>query len=135
MRLNWVYDEYFVTPEIWRSVFQPQGISSRPVTNARGVELGTVVQLVADEQVSLDSRNLESRTCQTCGRLLYQQVERGPIAALRAEPVGEIARTEQWFDLGAASHNLIVVSGHIARALQRLNVRGARLTPLASDEG
>ena len=36
LQLNWVFDEYFATPEVWASFFEPHGIECRPVMNTRG---------------------------------------------------------------------------------------------------
>src|SRR6267154_831136 len=78
LQLNWVFDEYFVKPEIHASIFKPRGISSRRVTNTKGNQLNTVVQLVIDEEVGIVSDGLAAETCPRCGRPKYLPVTRGP---------------------------------------------------------
>jgi hypothetical protein len=68
LQLNWVFGEYFVTPEVWSSVFKPHGIACRMVTNTKGAELKTVVQLVVDEEVAIMTEGLTPERCVTCGR-------------------------------------------------------------------
>src|SRR6266513_987519 len=37
LQLNWIFDEYFVTPEVWAKVFDPHAVSSRPVLDTGGM--------------------------------------------------------------------------------------------------
>ena len=53
LQLNWVFDQFFATPGIWASVFDPHGVASRVVTDTKGRELKTVVQLVAREEIDI----------------------------------------------------------------------------------
>ena len=68
LQLNWVFDEYFVTPEVWASVFRLHGIECRPVLNTKGDELKTVVQLVAQDEVGIATDGLptEEVVCSKC---------------------------------------------------------------------
>ncbi|HSP78312.1 MAG TPA: hypothetical protein VLQ93_07270 [Myxococcaceae bacterium] len=69
LQLNWVFDEFFVTPEVWSAIFRPHGIGCRPVLNTKGAELKTVVQLVVQEGVKTEG--LEAERCTHCGRLKF----------------------------------------------------------------
>src|SRR5689334_21562287 len=69
LQLNWVFDEYFVTPDVWSSVFKPHGIGCRLVMNTKGVELKTVVQLVIEEEVNIVPEGLPFERCARCGRV------------------------------------------------------------------
>lgn len=45
LQLNWVFDEYFVTPELWVRVFEPLGIASREVLGVTNLlESRTILQ-------------------------------------------------------------------------------------------
>jgi hypothetical protein len=59
-QFNWIFDEYFVTPEIWRRIFSPVGVEYRSVVNTRGTELKTVVQFVSSEEVPIATDGLET---------------------------------------------------------------------------
>lgn len=132
LQLNWVYDEYFVKPDVWTRVFEPHGIERRPVTNRSGVELKTVVQLFVEEAVGLDSSELVPVVCMTCGRLKYEPVTRGPIPSVLAEPRGHMAKSKEWFGSGASAFHEVIVSKTLVRALSTENIRGVSFVPLAS---
>jgi hypothetical protein len=131
LQLNWIFDEYFVTPEVWQAVFEPRGIASRPVTNRRGIELRTVVQLVVAEEVGLQTDGLAQATCAACGRIKYLPVTRGPLPPLTSEPTGHMAKTRELFGSGARAFREVLVSQALRRDLQSGGVRGASFTPVA----
>lgn len=135
LQLNWVFDEYFVTPEIWSSVFKPRGIAGRPVTNAKGAELKTVVHLVVEEQVGIVTDGLTPEQCAKCGRVKYRPVTRGFFPALTTRSTGAIVKTREYFGSGAAAHKRVLVSQDLARALVAAKVRGASFWPVQSTNG
>jgi hypothetical protein len=136
LQLNWVFDEFFVTPEVHETVFAPHGIGLRPVRNGRGAELRSVVQLVVEERVSVDTRGLECQKCARCGRVKYLPVTRGPLPRLMAEPRGHVSRTTEWFGSGGEAHNEIIVSQALARAIGEAGVKGVSFSPVGPlDEG
>jgi hypothetical protein len=132
LQLNWVFDEYFVTPEVWTSIFRPRGIDRRPVTNTEGVELKTVVQLVIDEEVGIVSAGLASDRCGNCGRTKYLPVTRGPFPALAEEPNRALARTREYFGSGGQADKRVLASRDVAHRLASDKVRGASLRPVQS---
>jgi hypothetical protein len=135
LQLNWVFDEFFVTPDLAGTVFAEAGIGSRPVLNRRGSPLRTVVQLVVNERVSIQTRGLPFETCPRCGRRKYLPISRGPLAALIAEPIAEMARTDEVFGSGGDAFNAVVVSRKLARALTVARVRGVGFAPVAQTTG
>lgn len=64
LQLNWVFDEFFVRPDVWETIFKPRGVACRPVIDAKGAELKTVVQLVAEEEVGVAVEGLSAETCE-----------------------------------------------------------------------
>jgi hypothetical protein len=132
LQLNWVFDEFFVTPEIWSSIFKPFRIGCRPVTSTKGVELRTVVQLVIEEEVGIVTEGLSSKRCGKCGVVKYLPVTRGPFPALKEKPSQAVAKTREYFGSGGRAHKHVLVSQELARALARERVRGASLTPVGS---
>ena len=132
LQLNWVFDEFFVTPEVWAAVFEPHGIDARPVLNRRGSELKTVLQLVVDARVSLSTSDLAAEQCSTCGRVKDLPHVRGPLPALLSEPSGHMARTNQYFGSGGNSFNVVLVSQALTRAIQAARIKGAAFQPIAN---
>ncbi len=130
MQLIWVYDELFVTPDVWSSVFKPYGVGCRPVMNTKQLELETVVQLVIEEEVGLVAAGLPAERCGECERLKYLPVARGPFPALAAEPSQASARTREYFGSGGEADQRLLISREVAAALRAASVRGASLTPV-----
>ncbi len=137
LQLNWVFDEYFVTPEVWQGVFMPHGIESRPVLNTKGAELKTVVQLVAQQEVGIvtDGLPTEEAVCSKCGQVKYLPVTRGPFPALTSEPSRAMVKTKEYFGNGASAHKRVLVSQALGRAVTAAKVQGASLWPVAQDNG
>lgn len=135
LQLNWVFDEYFVTPEVWSTVFKPRGIACRVVTNTKGAELKTVVQLVVEETIGIVTEGLTPERCTKCGRVKYRPVTRGFFPALATEPTAAILKTKEYFGSGAAAHRRVLVSQELRRALVAAKVRGASFWPVQLANG
>jgi hypothetical protein len=125
-----VSDELFVTPEVWSNIFNPAGITFRPLTNAKGAELRTVVQLMVDEHVGVVTHGLAAERCAKCGRVKYAPITRGFFPALTSEPRSTMAKTQEYFGSGAAAHRRVLVSRELTRALVAAKIRGASLWPV-----
>ncbi|MBP9172242.1 MAG: hypothetical protein KBG48_33070 [Kofleriaceae bacterium] len=132
LQLNWVFDEYFVTPEVWGGLFKPRGIACRSVTNMKGAELETVTQLVVEEEVGIATDGLVPQWCGVCGRVKYRPHVRGFFPALIASPTQSMTRTREYFGSGAAADRRVLVSQELAGALIAAKVRGASLWPTMS---
>ena len=130
LQLNWVFDEYFATPEVWNTVFKPHGIVCSPVLNLEGKELNTVVQVVAKEQVGVTTETLRSEKCVQCGRVKYLPVQQGPFPTLGGEPEGEMAVTKEYFGSGSAAHKRTIISGKLADGLIKAKGRGISFRPV-----
>lgn len=131
LQLNWVFDEYFVTPAVWTAVFEPHGIGRRAVIDRSGRELQSVVQLVVAEEVGMVTTGLMSETCTTCGRVKYLPISRGALPPLANEPLGHIVWSREYFGSGASTHHEVIVSQHVRSALEAAHVRGASFVPVA----
>jgi hypothetical protein len=131
LQLNWIFDEFFATPSVWKKVFEPFKIKCRPVTNRKGVELNSVAQLVTQENVDVKTDRLDPETCGICRRVKYLWPRRDKFPALTAEPSEHLVKTKQYFGSGAAADNGILISKQLALALREANVRGASVKPVA----
>jgi len=131
LQLHWVFDEFFVTPEVWSTVFHPNGVGCRPVLDAKGAELKTVVQLVVQEEVSVEVEGLEAERCARCGQVKFLPVTRGAFPPLVNEPSVRMVKTREYFGSGASAYKGVLVSREIARALTAEKVRGASVRPTA----
>jgi hypothetical protein len=132
LQLHWVFDEFFVTPEVWSTVFNPNGVGCRPVLDAKGAKLKTVVQLVVQEEVSVLVEGLAAELCARCGRVKSLPVTRGAFPPPVTEPSVRMAKTREYFGSGASAHRGVLVSQEVARALAAEKVRGASVRPVAA---
>lgn len=119
-----MFDEYFVTPEVWSDVFEPRGIACRNVANRRGETLKTVVQLVIEEVVSVQTDRLIPLECETCGRVKYSNDIRGFFPALRTEPRQAIIRTDEYFGSDSVADRWVLISQELSRELLSKGIRG-----------
>jgi hypothetical protein len=133
LQLNWVFDEYFVKPAAWATVFEPFGIGQTAVLGVRGEELNTVRQLVVEESVDLDVTGLPFETCASCGQPKYLPVARGPLPPLKSAPVGHMAKSNQYFGSGGRAFHVVIASGSLGVAIRRNGVRGVSFVPLRGD--
>ena len=134
MQLNWVFDEVFVAPELWRMCFQPRGVGYWPVLDfKKGHELQTVVQLRVDDLLEdeFDLGDHGFEVCPICRRKKYLPFTRGMFPPMR-KPLNEVhaIRVQEWFGSGASARRPILISGEIARQLLEINVRSVDLLPL-----
>jgi hypothetical protein len=134
MQLDWIFDEYFVKPEVWEEVFRPFGIEGRAVKDTRGQRLETVLQLVVRDEVGIVTEGVEARPCPTCRRVKYLPVVRGPFPALTRPLSSAIAKTTESFGEGSSAYRAIVVSRDLADALQAAEIRGVAFVPVGVPE-
>lgn len=131
LQLNWVFDEYFVTPKLWESVFRPHGVEKLPVLGPAGQELSTVVQLVVEQTVPVVTDGLTADRCGGCGRLKYLPVTRGFFPPLASEPPVSMVKTAEYFGSGASAFRAVLVSADLTKALMEAHVKGATTMPVA----
>lgn len=130
LQMNWVYDQYFVRPEVWETVFKPFGISCRPVTNRKGAELKTVIQLDVSEEVDMKTEGLRGEACKLCGRTKFQGVVRGQYPPLTSSPKAAMVRSRDYFGSGGGANHAVMISKDLARVFSEAKVQGASLNPV-----
>jgi hypothetical protein len=133
LQLNWVFDEFFVQPQVWRDVFQPFGIEMLPVLEHRsGQELKTVVQLkiVSGASSRLLLGEAPFQRCESCHRTKYLPLTRGKFPAVAVAPDSQIIKTHEYFGSGGSAWNAIIISADLFRQIDKHKVKGVRFTPL-----
>lgn len=129
LQLTWVYDELFVTPELWSSVFEPFGVAARPVVDRRSTELNSVVQLVISATATLDVRQLHAVKCVKCGREKYERPQRGGFPPIESSDGGAMVRTREYFGSGRLAYHSILAGQALARVLREKDVAGITMIP------
>ena len=133
-RLHWVYDEYFVLPEVWEEVFKPVGIGSLPVLHHRtGKELETVVQLNIEKVATapLNTEGLSCEICTVCGTKRYKPISRGFQPALTSAQDEPIFKTLEYFGSGASSSKTVIVLAKLYQVIEKEKLKGVVFYPLA----
>ena len=134
LQLNWVFDEYFVTPGMYHTVFEPFGIKCRQVLQHRtGKPLQTVVQLAVDTitQVRLDMEKPFDALCSVCGQGKYHPHTRGFFPRLSEPESAPIFKSREHFGSGASAWRAIIVSQEVYRAMSAHDLKGVSFYPLA----
>jgi hypothetical protein len=133
LQLNWVYDEYFVLPDIWQSVFKPFGVGCMPVVQHRtGKKLETVVQLDVATTASSPLQLLDdqpSERCDHCNRRKYLPICRGAFPEFAELPDAHILKTREYFGSGASADKGVIVSADLFGKINDLKVRGVGFIP------
>ena len=130
LQMNWVFDQFFVTPQLWARVFEPAGIPCREVLDRRRRVLQTVVQLDIREEVGIAMADYAPTPCTQCARPKFLPHCRGFFPSPTDPPSAQAVRSRQVFGSGASAHNAVLVSRQLAAKLEK--VRGASLWPVAS---
>lgn len=134
LQLNWIFDEFFVKPEVWTSVFKPMGVKSGPVLDPKGHELASIVQLVVEEECGIVTKDLAAEKCTKCGRVKYPPINRGFFPALVNVPSGAMIKTKEYFGSGAAAHKRVLISQKLYQSLVTEGTRGVSPKPVARDQ-
>ena len=126
LRLNWVPDEIFTTPEVWATVFKPFGLQCRPVVKHQtGLSLQTCVQIVVDNEVELRiPKELPSEYCPVCRQTRWNIFRRGLFPGPAESPTTAMFRSSQYFGAGHLSHKHVLVSNLLYREIAKHNLKG-----------
>jgi len=132
LQLNWVFDEYFVKPDVWGSVFKPLGIGCMPVLlHKSGAVIDSVVQLENKLTVDLHLNGFDFEQCPACGRSKYLPVTRG-YHPKPSETDLSIFRSTQYFGSGASANKAVIVSAALYRRIRDTNLKGVDFLACAS---
>jgi hypothetical protein len=125
LQLNWVYDEYFVKPDVWSAIFKPFGVQCRSVVkNRTGEVLDSVVQLDITEFVDVQVDGLEYEQCPNCSRIKYLPVVRGFLPKPLQEIEASAFKSNQWFGSGASADKSVMFSNDLYRKINAAKFKG-----------
>lgn len=114
----WLYDEIFVSKNVYNEVFAPYGIEKRDVIKA-GKKLEDVFQLiipVIGEPIDLSDRKQE--ICTLCGETKYtMQHFAYPFFPLHNHPLPGIYKTKEYFGSGHEAQHVLIISKDIVNKL------------------
>ena len=133
LQLNWVFDEFFVRPEVWEKVFKPFGIDKLEVLHVKTEKpLETAVQIrIPEDKVPLVIGDNPISTCKECGRVKALPIARGPLPALQFSTDQHIFETQDYFGDGARAFNEVLISRKLYLAISDAKLRGVDFTVVA----
>ncbi len=141
MKVNLVPNEFFVKPEVWKSVFEPLGIGKRPAIHHKtGKVLKDIVQLCIDTFAREKLRLQESRMfvaelhCNEC-RSLKCLADNGtgyyPCFEKMPENSPAIVRSQEWFGGGRVAMNDLIATAELVKTIQDMGLKGLLFIPMA----
>ena len=133
LQLNWIFDEFFVLPDVWESTFEPFDVGCTPVVDHRtGKELQTVVQLDIKTTAASTLQLTEDQPCELCtrcGRKKYLPISKGLFPSLAETATDHIQKTQEYFGSGASAWKAIVVSSNLFQRITERKLKGVELIP------
>lgn len=133
LQLNWVFDEYFVKPELWTAIFEPLGIGFTPVLSAKNqIVIDSVVQLKVEPLVELDLADAAFEVCRRCRRKKYLPIARGFAPKPISTTDHTMMKSQEYFGSGASAFRMVFVSNPLYETLSKARIRGVTYSPCAS---
>lgn len=128
LQLNWIFDEYFVTPTVWERIFAPIGVAARPVIfDKTGEEIDSIVQLTISSVTDLEFDGAYEK-CSCCGRNKFLPISKGFYPAIKIEEKG-IFKSSQYFGSGASAHQMVMVSNLLYKEIKSAGLKGIEFIP------
>ncbi len=133
VQLNWVFDEYFVKPELSTTIFEPLGIGFVPVLSSRNQNvIDSVVQLKVEPLVELDLADAAFEVCRRCRRKKYLPIARGFAPKPISTTDHTMMKSQEYFGSGASAFRMVFVSNRLYESLSKARVKGVTYSPCAS---
>ena len=133
LQVHWLYDEFFVLPDVWKNVFKPLGVGCVPVVHHKtGIELKTVVQLDLDIIADSELQPLNDQPyeiCTSCRRKKYLPICRGLFPSFVATPANQIVKTREYFGSGASAWRSIIISSSLFQQITLHKLKGVKFMP------
>lgn len=130
LQLNWVFDEFFATPQVWERCFHPLGVECMQVLDASG---GRVLKTVVQLRITAESMIREpggSQLCDECGTRKFPPDLPGYFAPPTGQPKEPLFRTKEYFGSGARAFKAVLVSQELYQRLVLEKVRGVDFVPV-----
>lgn len=136
-QLNWVFGEYFVRPETYRSVFEPFGVSSVEVIHHKtGKPLQTVVQLGIEYVAAVPLATAcqpDAKICGACGTPRYEPHVKGFFPRFSGTVQHPLVKSQEYFGSGRSSWHAVLMRSDLYNACLEHQVRGISFWPSLSD--
>ncbi len=132
LQLNWIFDEFFVRPDVYEQVFKSEGIRSMDaVKNRNGQALQTVVQIRVEQIVNTRvPEQMEPAECSECGRSKYRPSGHGVFPPLEDEPSAHIVKSREGFGSGHSAFRAVLISSALYSKIRQAGIKGVTFRPV-----
>lgn len=131
LQLNWVFDEYFVKPDVWDLLFRPLGIKCRSVVlDKTGAVMDSAVQLEISEMVDLEMGHhpYPYEDCLTCHRRKFDPQVIGFFPPPQTTN-SNLFKSTQYFGSGARAYRQVLGSSALYRSIDVARLAGLEFQP------
>ncbi|HHJ19941.1 MAG TPA: hypothetical protein ENJ84_09015 [Gammaproteobacteria bacterium] len=132
-QLNWIYDAYFVEPNVWEHVFKEFRIDAMEVIDYKRKRiLENVVQLIIpSSKTTIEETDcVKSNVCKECGRVKYEAPQYGMFPKLDITHTKPLFKIADWFGSGAYAFNPIFVSAELYVKITEFKLKGVSFIPV-----
>jgi hypothetical protein len=159
LQLNWIFDEFFIQPEV-KTVFEKNNISGveyiHPVFHKSNEPIYSIFQLKVNATLSkgLVTKSLNTVTCienneeshiklnfgessfsseyPYCKRIKYHYPQRDMIKLLKNnfKNDADIIKSHEYFGSGCSAHKLVIISQKVYEIIKVNNWRGISVKPI-----
>jgi hypothetical protein len=131
LQLNWLFDIFFVQPDIWKSVFKSFKIEAMPVIDhKKNTALKTILQLVPQGMVELNLTGYPKEICPDTGIEKYSPITKGYFPSIDGENDLDFAQSKEFFGSGHSAFRATIISASLYRKLVENKIKGISFTPL-----
>jgi hypothetical protein len=131
-QLNWIFDEFFMKPEIYDKIFRPLFIDHwEVIINKKNIPAKTVVQLnipIVGSELIMEGHRFD--ICSICKRKKYSPIKVGGYPQLRSKTNLPIFKSQEFFGSGARAFRGIFVKNNLYKELIKNKIRGVDFVPV-----
>jgi hypothetical protein len=131
IQLNWLFEEFFVKPEMYDPIFSKLGLGSSMVMhNKKNMALDTVVQLeipVVESPAEMDGYKFQ--VCKSCYKKKFYPFEVGKYPALSKPTKLPIFKSQEFYGDGARAYRQIFVNQETYRLFVDRRIKGVTFIP------
>lgn len=131
-QLNWVFDEYFVKPNIYQTLFFTRDVGKwKVMLDRKNSVLTSVVQLkipTVESELVMDGYPFE--VCSECGQKKYLPISVGGYPRLKESTKLAMFKSREYFGSGASARKAVFIDNDLYKALKLYNIKGIGYYPV-----
>ncbi len=131
LQLNWLYDLFFIQPNIWESIFKPLNVENMPVIDHKKNTIAkTILQLVPQGMAELKLSGYPSKTCPDTCVEKYLPITKGFFPSIQNDDGLDFIQSKEFFGSGHSAFQATIISASLYKKLINYKIKGIKFTPL-----